>query len=215
MELSLKRIAVILLNATMSDQELKEQLLFVKEYGVRMVIVLPMHVSRAKRLLEGTNIKIGSLIDYPFGMGTYAKQAFETGRLFQDGASDIFLTMPEEYLADAMYDGVYEQLLPLTFGRGDMGLFFKTYLMSEEERSYLAFRLTTEKAKKVILGMDLPIERAIYDMGLFRAIKGKQLQFFVSVKDPTLLELELLFQAGASVIGISNPLELLPLLSKA
>ncbi|MBP2099410.1 beta/alpha barrel domain-containing protein [Enterococcus rivorum] len=215
MELELEKFSVMLLDPTLTDQMLKEELLFIKQFPIRAVFVLPYQVKRAKQLLADSQIQIGSFVDYPFGMGTVAKKAFETGQLYRDGATIVQTTFePENMFIEKHVKQTYEALEPISFGVGRLGLVFNTREMLEAEKERLFKQMIRFSVKNVSLGMDLPIEAAIYDLGMFRSSGGGRAIIQINVKAPTLLDLELLFQAGADYIGISNPREVLPLIAK-
>ena len=54
--LSLDKISVSLIEATLSDEELKAELQFLKEFPIHSVVVLPHQVARCKQLLAQTQI---------------------------------------------------------------------------------------------------------------------------------------------------------------
>lgn len=213
MELKLQKLSIMLIDSSMTDQQFTEEVLFLKEYPIRSIFVLPYNVARAKQLLTGTAIQVGSFVDFPLGNGTLAKKAFETGQLYREGASNIFVTMAPDQLKSAGKES-YQVLEQLAFGRNALGFFIDSRYLSEAQKNTLATYITDLNVHVIALGLDLSMEQAIYDMSIFRTGRKKRMTFQVNVKAPTLLEIELLFQAGASHIGISNGREILPLISK-
>lgn len=215
MELKLEKFSVMLLDTELTDQKLKEELLFIRQFPIRAVFVLPYQVKRAKQLLENSQIQIGSFVDYPFGMGTIAKKAFETGQLYKEGANLVQTTFePENMFIEKHVKETYEALEPISFGLGGLGLTFDIREMTDAGKNQLFKQMVRFGVKNVSLGMELSIEAAIYDLGIFRASGGRRATIQINVKEPTLLDLELLFQAGADYVGISNPREVLPLIAK-
>lgn len=213
MKLKVERLSVMLMDPALTDQTFKEELLYIKQFPIRAVFVLPYQVKRAKQLLVGSQIEIGSFIDYPFGMGTVAKKAFETGQLYKDGATIVQTTFePENMFIEKYVKQTYEALEPISFGVGRLGLVFNTSEMLEAEKARLFKQMIHFGVKNVSLGMDLPIEAAVYDLGTFRSSGGGRAIIQINVTEPTLLGLELLFQAGADYVGIDNPREVLPVI---
>lgn len=213
MELELQRLSIMLIDPSFTDQQFTDEILFLKDFPVRSIFVLPYNVARAKQLLAGTMIQVSSFADYPLGSGTLAKKAFETGQLYRDGASNVFVTMPSEQLA--MYGNQsYQALEQLSFGRKALGFFFDSGHLTDNQKQLLTMDLAELRVSAISLGVNLTMGQAIYDMSIFRTTRNKRMTFQVNVKAPTLLEIELLFQAGASYIGISNGREILPLISK-
>lgn len=213
MELELQRLSIILLNSAMTDQQFTEEILFLKEFPVRSIFVLPYNVARAKQLLTGTMIQVGTFVDFPLGGGTLAKKAFETGQVYRDGASDVFVTMAPEQL-ETYGNESFQALEQLSFGRSALGFFLDSDRLADSQKQALMMNISELNVRAISLGLNLTMEQAIYDMSIFRMGRKKQMTFQVNVKAPTLLEIELLFQAGATYIGISNGREILPLISK-
>lgn len=213
MEIELRRLSIMLIDPLLTDQQFTEEILFLKDFPVRSIIVLPYNVVRAKQLLTGTRIQIGSLVDFPLGGGTLAKKAFETGQLYRDGASDVFVTLAPEQLGIYSTES-YQTLEQLSFSRNALGIFIDSNQLTDNQKQGLMMKISELNVSAISLGVDLTMEQAIYDMSIFRTGRRKQMTFQVNVKAPTLLEIELLFQAGASYIGISNGREIVPLISK-
>lgn len=213
MELELQKLSIMLMDPLFTDQQLTAEILFLKEFPIRSIFVLPNNVVRAKQLLAGTMVQVGSFVDFPLGSGTLAKKAFETGQLYREGASDVFVTMAPEQL-NSYGNQSYQALEQLSFGRNALGFFLDSSKLSDNQKRVVAVDIAELKVRAISLGIDLTMDQAIYDMSIFRTGRKKQMTFQVNVKAPTLLEIELLFQAGASHIGLSNGREILPLISK-
>ena len=213
MEIELERLSIMLMDPTLTDQQFKEEILFLKEFPVRSIFVLPYAITRAKQLLVGTAIQVGSFVDFPLGGGTLAKKAFETGQMYRDGASDVFVTMAPEQL-DLNGNLSYQALEQLSFGRNALGFFLDSSHLTDNQKQVLTTDIAQLNVSAISLGVNLTMEQAIYDMSIFRTGRKRRMTFQVNVKAPTLLEIELLFQAGASYIGINNGREILPLISK-
>jgi deoxyribose-phosphate aldolase len=59
------------------------------EYDVASVCVRPVDVRRAKAILAGTDVKVGTVIGFPHGSSTTATKAFEAERALDDGAVEL------------------------------------------------------------------------------------------------------------------------------
>src|SRR5258708_6467444 len=59
------------------------------EYDVASVCVRPVDVRRARAILEGTDVKVGTVIGFPHGSSTTATKAFEAQRALDDGAMEL------------------------------------------------------------------------------------------------------------------------------
>jgi deoxyribose-phosphate aldolase len=59
------------------------------EYDVASVCVRPVDVRRAKAILAGTDVKVGTVIGFPHGSSTTATKVFEAQRALDDGAVEL------------------------------------------------------------------------------------------------------------------------------
>ncbi|CEO66284.1 deoxyribose-phosphate aldolase [Streptococcus pneumoniae] len=60
-----------------------------REYGFASVCVNPTWVEHAKKGLEGTDVKVCTVVGFPLGATTSAVKAFETKEAIQNGADEI------------------------------------------------------------------------------------------------------------------------------
>lgn len=213
MELELEKISVALLDAKQTHKAFKEELLYIKKFSIHAVFVLPYLVNRAKHLLSGTAINVASIADYPFGTGSFAKKAFEMGQLYSDGAREVYVSLIEEQVLSISQKN-YQIFEQLSFGRSDFGVFLNVQKMSDSSRRNLSHQIVELDMKSIFIGDQLTVEEAMYQLIHFRSTKKKDFSIQVSVQSPTLLEIEMLFQAGASVVCLSNYRQLFPLISK-
>ena len=59
------------------------------EYDVASVCVRPVDVTRAKAILAGTDVKVGTVIGFPHGSSTTATKVYEAARALEDGAQEL------------------------------------------------------------------------------------------------------------------------------
>jgi deoxyribose-phosphate aldolase len=59
------------------------------EYDVASVCVRPVDVRRAKAILAGTAVAVGTVIGFPHGSSTTATKVFEANRALSDGATEL------------------------------------------------------------------------------------------------------------------------------
>lgn len=60
-----------------------------KEYGFASVCILPDYVKLAKKTLEGSNVKVCTVIGFPLGENTTQTKVFETKNAVKNGAQEI------------------------------------------------------------------------------------------------------------------------------
>lgn len=214
MELELKKISVVLLEPHLTETEWKEEVLFLKTFPIRTLFVLPYQVARAKHLLFDTKIEVGSIVDFPLGAGTFAKKAFETTQVYREGAREVYISLITEQLL-LISKKNYQFFEQLSFGRNKLGLSINSGHLSEKVKRTMSNRLLELEVKNLFLFFEGAGDQAMHDLIHFKSAKNQLLSVHVSVKKPSLLELELLFQAGASSVALSNYREILPLLMKS
>ena len=59
------------------------------EYDVASVCVRPVDVRRARAILAGSDVKVGTVIGFPHGGSTTATKVFEAKRALDDGATEL------------------------------------------------------------------------------------------------------------------------------
>jgi deoxyribose-phosphate aldolase len=63
------------------------------QYGFAAVCVPPYFVSAASNILKGTQIKIATVIGFPFGYNHFSAKAVEAEEAIKDGANEIDMVM--------------------------------------------------------------------------------------------------------------------------
>ena len=78
-----------LLHPTMTDRELDEGCQLAARYRVVSVCIKPYYVRRAAALLEGTGVRVGTVVGFPHGGHTTAMKTAEARTLCDEGAVEI------------------------------------------------------------------------------------------------------------------------------
>jgi deoxyribose-phosphate aldolase len=78
-----------LLHPTMTDRELEEGCQLAARYRVVAVCIKPYYVNTAARLLEGSGVRVGTVVGFPHGGHTTAMKAAEARALCDEGAVEI------------------------------------------------------------------------------------------------------------------------------
>lgn len=84
-----KMIDHSLLHPTMTDNDLKEGCELAAKYDVASVCIKPYAVSFAKRILKGSNVKVGTVIGFPHGNSSVEVKEFEAEKACRDGATEV------------------------------------------------------------------------------------------------------------------------------
>lgn len=84
-----KMIDHSLLHPTLDDEALRAGIELAKKYQVASVCIKPYAVELAARLLEGTDIKVGTVVGFPHGSSTIDVKVFEAQKAIADGAVEV------------------------------------------------------------------------------------------------------------------------------
>lgn len=81
-----------------------------RKYGFCSVCVNPYWVSYAKELLQGTDVKVCTVIGFPLGANTSAVKAYETQDALKNGAEEIDMVINLGALKSKDYDTVLNDI---------------------------------------------------------------------------------------------------------
>jgi deoxyribose-phosphate aldolase len=84
-----KAIDHSLLRPELDDAFVEEGCRLAAEYDVASVCVRPADVRRARAILDGTNVAVGTVIGFPHGNHLTASKVFEAERALADGATEL------------------------------------------------------------------------------------------------------------------------------
>jgi deoxyribose-phosphate aldolase len=132
-----KYIDHTVLKPTTSLVDIKKLCSEAVQYGFAAVCIPPYFVSAATDILNSTQIKIATVIGFPFGYNHYLAKVAETEEAIKDGANEIDMVMniaafknkDFEYLAKEV-----ENILKITkAGNALLKIIIETGLLSNEE----------------------------------------------------------------------------------
>lgn len=89
-----KTIDHSLLRPELDDAFVEEGCRLAARYDVASVCVRPTDVRRAKAILEGTDVGVGTTIGFPHGNHTTEAKVFEARRALADGATELDMVLP-------------------------------------------------------------------------------------------------------------------------
>ncbi len=84
-----KTIDHSLLRPELDDAFVEDGCRLAAEYDVASVCVRPVDVRRARSILEGTDVAVGTVIGFPHGSSTTATKVFEARQALADGATEL------------------------------------------------------------------------------------------------------------------------------
>jgi deoxyribose-phosphate aldolase len=88
-----KTIDHSLLRPELDDDFVEEGCRLAARYDVASVCVPPVHVRRARAILAGTDVAVGTVVGFPHGYSTTETKVAETRRALADGATEIDMVL--------------------------------------------------------------------------------------------------------------------------
>lgn len=178
------------------------------QYGFFSVCVNSCRVAYVARKLQGTGIKVCSVVGFPLGAMTSRSKAFETREAIGDGASEIDMVINIGLLKSGDYRGVEEDIRAVrraTRANTTLKVILETALLSQDEKV-----LACELAKKA--GADFVKTctgfsgggASVEDITLMRRIVGRDLGVKASGGVRTYKAALALIGAGANRIGSAS-----------
>lgn len=88
-----KTIDHSLLRPELDDEFVEQGIRLARQYDVASATVRPLDVARAVRLLEGSDVKVGTVVGFPHGSVLTATKVFETQQALDQGAREIDMVL--------------------------------------------------------------------------------------------------------------------------
>ena len=133
-----KTIDHSLLRPELDDAFIADGCRLAAEYDVASVCVRPGDVARARTLLAGTDVAVGTVIGFPHGSHTTATKVFEAQRALADGAVELDMVIDIGALRSGR-DGDVQADIEAVVGVGHAGgaivkvIFENAYLTDDEK----------------------------------------------------------------------------------
>lgn len=135
MENLAKYIEHTLLKQNATAQEFEKLYAEAKEYGFRGVCVNPAYVKNAKNFLQGTDVKIVTVIGFPLGANLTSVKVFEARSALEDGADEIDMVINVSAIKDNNWEYVEEDIKAVkeTCPNNVLKVILETDLLTKEE----------------------------------------------------------------------------------
>jgi len=128
-----KSIDHSLLRPELDDAFITDGCRLAARYDVASATVRPSDVARARKLLEGSNVKVGTVIGFPHGSSTTATKVFEARHALEEGATELDMVIDIAALRSGRDDHVREQIAAVVDVAHPSGAIVKVIL----ENAYL------------------------------------------------------------------------------
>lgn len=179
-----------------------------KEYGFFSVCVNPTWVPFAANMLEGTDVKVCTVIGFPLGATTSETKAFETVNAIHNGAKEVDMVINIGALKSGDLAAVkndIEAVVNAAKGQALVKVIIETSLLTDDEKK-TACRLAVEAGAdyvKTSTGFSTGGATAA-DIQLMRETVGPEIGVKASGGVRTAADAKAMIEAGASRIGASS-----------
>ncbi|MCG4564710.1 deoxyribose-phosphate aldolase [Anaerosalibacter bizertensis] len=189
-----------------------------KEYNFFSVCVNPYYVKTAKEELEGSNVKIATVIGFPLGSTPKEVKAFETSEAIKNGADELDMVINIGALKDGDYTTVEEDIKAVVNEATDKALvkvIIETCLLDDEEKKKACEIARAAGADFVKTSTGFSTGGAtVEDVKLMREVVGEDLGVKASGGIRDYETAKKMVEAGASRIGASSSIEIAKAMNK-
>ena len=206
MELN-KYIDHTLLKADATSEQIISLCNEAKTYNFMSVCVNPSYVSLAKKQLEGSDVKVCTVIGFPLGMSSTTSKVDETKIALYDGADEIDMVINIGKLKDKNYNYVKNEISEIkkVCKKHILKVIIETCLLTDEEKVKACLLAKEAKADFVKTSTGFSSGGAtVNDVSLMRKTVGDTLGVKASGGIKTHGDLIKMIGAGATRIGTSN-----------
>lgn len=183
-----------------------------KEYNFASVCVNPYYVGFVKEQLEGSQVKVTSVIGFPLGSTTKEVKAFEAKNAIENGADELDMVINIGALKNREYDIVKEDIeavVNVARGKALVKVIIETCLLTDEEKE-IACKLSVEAGAdyvKTSTGFSTG-GATVEDIKLMRKTVGQETGVKASGGIRDSKKANEMIEAGASRIGASSSVEI-------
>lgn len=132
-----KTIDHSLLRPELTEEDVKAGCELARKYNVASVCVKPCHVPLAARLLEGSDVAVGTVVGFPHGYSTTAAKAAEAREAISSGTSELDMVINIGELRSGNYAYVENDIRAVVGeaeGKAIVKVILETAYLTEEQK---------------------------------------------------------------------------------
>ena len=201
-----KMIDHTILKPSATESDIRKLCREAKEYGFATVCINPCNIPFAKEELEGSDVKVCTVVGFPLGTNTITMKAVETAEAYEMGADEFDMVINIGALKDGKYDYVRDDIKAVVAAaKGKcVKVIIETGLLTDEEK-VIATKLTCEAGAtfvKTSTGIN-STGATVADVALMKAsvTNGVKVKAAGGIRDAAFAKA--LVEAGAERIGTS------------
>lgn len=179
-----------------------------REYAFASVCINPGHVRFAAKLLEGSAVKVCTVIGFPLGATTSFVKAAETRDAIANGAQEVDMVINIGALKDGDYDLVAKDIkavVDAACGQARVKVIIETGLLTDQEKIKACLLAKNAGADfvKTCTGMAQGMA-TVEDIELMKKTVGSSMEVKGSTGIKTRADADRLIKAGATRLGTSS-----------
>lgn len=201
-----------LLKPTATSEDIRKLCDEARQFGFYSVCINPFFVSMAKELLSGSDVKITTVIGFPFGMTLPEAKAYEAAKAVSSGADELDIVMNIGMAKTGRWGIVKNDIsdvISATKGRIRKIIIEACYLNNAEKI----------KATEIVLESGAEFIKTstgfgtggatVEDIRLIKSIAGNACKIKAAGGIKTLSQVKDMISAGAERIGTSSSLDII------
>jgi deoxyribose-phosphate aldolase len=196
-----------LLKAETTKEQIKVLCEEAKEYGFASVCVNPTWVKYAAELLQGSDVKVCTVIGFPLGANTPETKAFETKNAIENGATEVDMVINIGALKDGddeLVERDIKAVVEAAKGKALTKVIIETCLLTEEEKVRACELSVKAGADYVKTSTGFSTGGAtVEDVALMRKTVGPNIGVKASGGVRNTEDAQKMIEAGATRIGAS------------
>lgn len=201
-----------LLKATATPAQIKKICKEAKEIGAASVCVNPCNVKQVSTELEGSSVKVCTVIGFPLGANTSEVKAFETKDAIKNGAQEVDMVINIGALMAGDTDTVYQDIKAVVDAAEGttVKVIIETCYLTDEQKKQACEAALKAGAQFVKTSTGFGTGGAnAHDVALMREVVGDKMQVKASGGIHTYDEAMAVIDASADRLGVSASLAIL------
>lgn len=201
-----------ILKATATPEQVEQICREAREIGAASVCINPCNIEQAKRLLEGSGVKVCTVIGFPLGANTTAVKAFETEDAIRRGAQEVDMVINVGALLAGDTETVYQDILGVVkAANGTLTkVIIETCYLSDEQKKTACELALKAGANFVKTSTGFGTGGATpHDVALMRSVVGDKMQVKASGGIRTYADALAVVEASANRLGVSASMAIL------
>ena len=201
-----KMVDHTILKAFAQEEHIEKLCAEAKQYDFASVCINPYNIPQAKKLLEGTDVKVCTVIGFPLGANTTKIKVAETEDAYEMGCDEFDMVINVGALKDGKYDYVRDEIAAIVKaakGR-TVKVIIETLFLTDEEK-VKAVELSAEAGAhfvKTCTGFNEGVA-TVADIALMRKTAPANVKVKASSGIRTYEDAKALIEVGAERLGTS------------